>query len=226
MPLRSRWRSCSTCSAPPRGSRPGGSTSRAREADSRELVDAAVARLDGRAVADGDGATVLLDLAWAEKSLAALAECGGGTARSTRSRSQLTVGGGNSPLADGVARSPGRRPEGLRRRSRHPGARRDGNGDPARRRTPCRTPAAGVNSTQQGAFPARVLIGWRWGWSHTCPVTVLLVIGVGVVALGAFVLLLFPDRPGGKIAWQGPKSVDRCRTAVDRGGDRRNRDLG
>lgn len=33
--------------------------------------------------------------------------------------------------------------------------------------------------------------------------TVLLVIGVGVVALGAFVLLLFPDRPGGKIAWQG-----------------------
>jgi hypothetical protein len=34
-------------------------------------------------------------------------------------------------------------------------------------------------------------------------VTVLLVVGVGVVALGAFVLLLFPDRPGGKIAWQG-----------------------
>jgi hypothetical protein len=34
-------------------------------------------------------------------------------------------------------------------------------------------------------------------------VTVLLVVGVGVVVLGAFVLLVFPDRPGGKIAWQG-----------------------
>jgi hypothetical protein len=34
-------------------------------------------------------------------------------------------------------------------------------------------------------------------------VTVLLVVGVGVVALGALILLLFPDRPGGKIAWQG-----------------------
>lgn len=32
---------------------------------------------------------------------------------------------------------------------------------------------------------------------------ILLVVGVGVVALGALVLLLFPDRPGGKIAWQG-----------------------
>jgi hypothetical protein len=34
-------------------------------------------------------------------------------------------------------------------------------------------------------------------------VTFLLVAGVGVVVLGALVLLLFPDRPGGKIAWQG-----------------------
>jgi hypothetical protein len=34
-------------------------------------------------------------------------------------------------------------------------------------------------------------------------VTVLLVVGVGVVVLGALVLLLWPDRPGGKIAWQG-----------------------
>jgi hypothetical protein len=34
-------------------------------------------------------------------------------------------------------------------------------------------------------------------------VTVLLVVGVSVVALGALILLLFPDRPGGKIAWQG-----------------------
>jgi hypothetical protein len=30
-----------------------------------------------------------------------------------------------------------------------------------------------------------------------------MVVGIGVVALGAVVLLLFPDRPGGKIAWQG-----------------------
>ena len=47
----------------------------AREADSRELVDAAVARLDGRAVADGGGAPVEVDPKWAETSLAALAEC-------------------------------------------------------------------------------------------------------------------------------------------------------
>ncbi|MGH3052968.1 MAG: hypothetical protein ACRDM8_08425 [Gaiellaceae bacterium] len=33
--------------------------------------------------------------------------------------------------------------------------------------------------------------------------TILLIVGVGVVVLGALVLLLFPDRPGGKIAWQG-----------------------
>lgn len=32
---------------------------------------------------------------------------------------------------------------------------------------------------------------------------VLVVVGVAVVVLGALVLLLFPDRPGGKIAWQG-----------------------
>jgi hypothetical protein len=32
---------------------------------------------------------------------------------------------------------------------------------------------------------------------------ILLVVGVGVVVLGALVLLLFPDRPGGKIAWRG-----------------------
>jgi hypothetical protein len=32
---------------------------------------------------------------------------------------------------------------------------------------------------------------------------ILLVVGVGVVALGALVLLLFSDRPGGKIAWRG-----------------------
>jgi hypothetical protein len=34
-------------------------------------------------------------------------------------------------------------------------------------------------------------------------VTILLVVGVGVVVLGALILLLFPDRPGGKIGWQG-----------------------
>jgi hypothetical protein len=32
---------------------------------------------------------------------------------------------------------------------------------------------------------------------------ILVIVGIGVVVLGAFVLLLFPDRPGGKIAWQG-----------------------
>jgi hypothetical protein len=47
-------------------------------------------------------------------------------------------------------------------------------------------------------------------WLTTCgfrstlaDVMILLVVGVGVVVLGALVLLLFPDRPGGKIAWQG-----------------------
>ena len=34
-----------------------------------------MARLDGHAVVEGGGTTVLLDPAWAEKSLAALAEC-------------------------------------------------------------------------------------------------------------------------------------------------------
>lgn len=33
--------------------------------------------------------------------------------------------------------------------------------------------------------------------------TVLLVVGVVLVAFGALVLLLFPDRPGGRIGWQG-----------------------
>lgn len=33
--------------------------------------------------------------------------------------------------------------------------------------------------------------------------TVLLIVGVGVVILGALVLLRFPDRPGGTITWQG-----------------------
>src|SRR5918994_2356272 len=47
----------------------------AREADSRKLVDAAVARLDGHAVAEGGGATVQVDPPWAEKALASLAEC-------------------------------------------------------------------------------------------------------------------------------------------------------
>jgi hypothetical protein len=47
-------------------------------------------------------------------------------------------------------------------------------------------------------------------WLTTCrvrstlaDVMILLVVGVGVVVLGALVLLLFPNRPGGKIAWQG-----------------------
>jgi signal transduction histidine kinase len=47
----------------------------AREADSKELVDGAVARLEGHAVADGGGSSVQVDPRWAETSLAALAEC-------------------------------------------------------------------------------------------------------------------------------------------------------
>ncbi len=75
----------------------------AREADSRKLVDAAVARLDGHAVADGDGATVLLDPAWAEKSLAAIAEC----VRRHGALDEVTIAVDGSavaisPLADGV----------------------------------------------------------------------------------------------------------------------------
>jgi hypothetical protein len=34
-------------------------------------------------------------------------------------------------------------------------------------------------------------------------VTALLVVGIALVAFGALILLLFPDRPGGQIAWQG-----------------------
>ena len=33
--------------------------------------------------------------------------------------------------------------------------------------------------------------------------TILAIVGVAIVVLGAFILLLFPDRPGGKIGWQG-----------------------
>ncbi len=33
--------------------------------------------------------------------------------------------------------------------------------------------------------------------------TILVIVGVAIVVLGAFILLLFPDRPGGRIAWQG-----------------------
>ena len=33
--------------------------------------------------------------------------------------------------------------------------------------------------------------------------TILVIVGVAIVVLGAFILLLFPDRPGGKIGWQG-----------------------
>lgn len=47
-----------------------------REANVRQLADAAVARLaDGQAVADGDGGTVRVDPPWTETSLAALGEC-------------------------------------------------------------------------------------------------------------------------------------------------------
>jgi light-regulated signal transduction histidine kinase (bacteriophytochrome) len=46
-----------------------------REFDSRELVDAAVKRLGEEATADGTGAQVTVDAAWAEIALAALGEC-------------------------------------------------------------------------------------------------------------------------------------------------------
>ena len=46
-----------------------------RDMDSRELVDAAAARLDGHADPGGTGAVVQVDPPWAETSLAALAEC-------------------------------------------------------------------------------------------------------------------------------------------------------
>ena len=74
-----------------------------READSRELVDAAVTRLDGNAVADGRGATVLVDPRWAETSLAGLAEC----VRRHGALEQVTlaVDGASvaiAPLAEGV----------------------------------------------------------------------------------------------------------------------------
>lgn len=75
----------------------------AREADSRTLVDAAVARLDGHAVAAGEGTTVLLDPAWAEKSLAAIAECV--RRHGALDEVAIAVDGSAvaiSPLADGV----------------------------------------------------------------------------------------------------------------------------
>jgi hypothetical protein len=34
-------------------------------------------------------------------------------------------------------------------------------------------------------------------------VTILLVVGIVLIAFGGVVLLLFPDRPGGRVAWQG-----------------------
>lgn len=33
--------------------------------------------------------------------------------------------------------------------------------------------------------------------------SILVVVGIAVAVLGAFVLLRFPNRPGGRIAWQG-----------------------
>jgi signal transduction histidine kinase len=48
----------------------------ARESDSRQLADAAVAQLDeGHATVDGQGAAVVLDPPWTETALAALGEC-------------------------------------------------------------------------------------------------------------------------------------------------------
>ncbi|HEV2901652.1 MAG TPA: histidine kinase dimerization/phospho-acceptor domain-containing protein [Gaiellaceae bacterium] len=75
----------------------------AREADSRALVDAAVARLDGRADADGGGAPVQVDPPWTETSLAALAECV--RRHGALERVTLAVDGPSvaiGPLGDGV----------------------------------------------------------------------------------------------------------------------------
>lgn len=46
-----------------------------READSRELVDAAAAQLGDEAVVEGDGAAVGVDTPWVQTALAALGEC-------------------------------------------------------------------------------------------------------------------------------------------------------
>ena len=75
-----------------------------RDAESRELVDAAAARLNGQADVEGDGATVQVDPPWAETSLAALAEC----VRRHGALEQVTLAvDGPSvsigPVADGVA---------------------------------------------------------------------------------------------------------------------------
>ena len=74
-----------------------------RDVDSRELVDAAAARLDGHADADGAGAAVQVDPPWAETSLAALAECV--RRHGALDRVTLTVDGSSvaiAPLVEGV----------------------------------------------------------------------------------------------------------------------------
>ncbi|HEX7255312.1 MAG TPA: histidine kinase dimerization/phospho-acceptor domain-containing protein [Gaiellaceae bacterium] len=76
----------------------------ARESDSRELADAAVARLeDGRAAADGDGMGVQVDPSWAPTALAALGECvrrHGALERVTFAVDGATISLG--PVVDGV----------------------------------------------------------------------------------------------------------------------------
>lgn len=75
----------------------------ARGADSRQLADAAAARLDGHAGVDGGGAQVQVDPRWAEMSLAAVAECV--RRHGALERVTLTVDGPSvaiGPLADGV----------------------------------------------------------------------------------------------------------------------------
>ena len=79
----------------------------AREANLRDLTDAAVARLDGQAVADGKGGMVEVEPRWAEKSLAALGECvrrHGALERVTFAVEDSTVAIG--PLVDGVGPFP------------------------------------------------------------------------------------------------------------------------
>jgi signal transduction histidine kinase len=75
----------------------------AREADSRQLADAAAARLDGHAAVDGGGAPVQVDPRWAETSLAAVAECV--RRHGALERVTLTVDGPSvaiGPLGEGV----------------------------------------------------------------------------------------------------------------------------
>jgi signal transduction histidine kinase len=74
-----------------------------RELDSRSLVDAAAARLNGAAAVAGDGGQVSVDPRWAEAGLAALGECA--RRHGALDQVEYAVAGPEvaiGPLADGV----------------------------------------------------------------------------------------------------------------------------